>query len=157
MLLLFEVAQYSVSWLLTLLVTFLPKNTKNVFTCVKVIANQRWDVFETYSVQAQETAKHCGKFGWPPLSDVGAVTKPRRETRWNLLGCPILAYRCQPLVGRSSPYCEDMWRRYCCLTRCISKTVHDRRIVCVKGNRKSYAFSDLNHPQITHTFYGRPM
>jgi len=24
--------------------------------------------------------------------------------------------RCQPLVGRSSPYCEDMWRTYCCLT-----------------------------------------
>jgi len=24
--------------------------------------------------------------------------------------------QCQPLVGRSSPYCEDMWRTYCCLT-----------------------------------------
>jgi len=24
--------------------------------------------------------------------------------------------RSQPLVGRSSPYCKDMWRRYCCLT-----------------------------------------
>jgi len=28
----------------------------------------------------------------------------------------ISANRSQPLVGRSSPYCEDMWRRYCCLT-----------------------------------------
>ena len=34
-----------------------------------------------YSVPAQETAKHCAKFGWLPLSDVAAVTKPRRETR----------------------------------------------------------------------------
>ena len=33
-----------------------------------------------------------------------------------LLGCPKLTKRSQPLVGRRSPYCEDMWRRYCCLT-----------------------------------------
>ena len=32
----------------------------------------------------------------------------------NLLGCPKLDNRCQPLVGRSSPYCEEMWKRYCC-------------------------------------------
>jgi len=49
-----------------------------------------------YSVLAQETAKPGAKFGWPPLSDVGAVTKPRRETRWNLLGCPKLANWSQP-------------------------------------------------------------
>jgi len=34
-----------------------------------------------YSVPAQKTAKHRAKFGLPPLSDVGAVTKPRREIR----------------------------------------------------------------------------
>jgi len=33
------------------------------------------------SVPAQETAKHRAKFGWPPVNDVAAVTKPRRETR----------------------------------------------------------------------------
>jgi len=27
----------------------------------------------------QETAKQCTKFVWPALSDVGAVTKPRRK------------------------------------------------------------------------------
>ena len=32
-------------------------------------------------VAAQETAKHCAKFGWLPLSDVAAVTMPRRESR----------------------------------------------------------------------------
>ena len=45
-----------------------------------------------------------------------AVTLPRRETCWNLLGCPKLTKRSQPLVSRSSPYCKDMWGRYCCLT-----------------------------------------
>jgi len=35
-------------------------------------------------------------------------TLPRRETRWNLQGCPKLANRSQPLVGRSSPYYENM-------------------------------------------------
>ena len=36
-----------------------------------------------YSVPVQETAKHrVGlRFGWPPVSDVPSVTKPRRETR----------------------------------------------------------------------------
>ena len=33
-----------------------------------------------------------------------------------LAGCPKLTKRSQPLVGLSSPYCGDMWRRYCCLT-----------------------------------------
>ena len=72
-----------------------------------------------YNVPVQETAKHRAKFGWPPLSDVGALTKPRRETRWNLLGswvgCPKPANRPQPLVVWSSPYCEDTCRRYCWL------------------------------------------
>jgi len=56
------------------------------------------------------------QFGWLPLSDIAAVTKPRRETHWNLLGCPKLTKRSQPLVGRSSLHCEVMWGRYYCLT-----------------------------------------
>jgi len=45
-----------------------------------------------------------------------AVTLPRRDTRWNLQGCPKLANRSQPLGGRSSPYYGNIWRTYCCLT-----------------------------------------
>ena len=56
------------------------------------------------------------QFGWRPLVECCAVTLPRRETRWNWLGCPKLPDRSQPLVGQSSPYCGDMWKRYCCLT-----------------------------------------
>ena len=54
---------------------------------------------------------NAAKFGWRWLLHCRAVTLPRREGRWNLEGC-----RCQPLVGRSSPYCGAMWRTYCCLT-----------------------------------------
>ena len=53
------------------------------------------------------------KFGWRPLLQCRAVMLPRCETRLNL---PKLSDRSQPLVGRSSLYCRDMWRRYCCLT-----------------------------------------
>jgi len=52
-----------------------------------------------------ETARHCAKFGWLQLSDVAAVTKPRR----NSLRCPKQPNRSQMLVGRISPYCEYMW------------------------------------------------
>ena len=56
------------------------------------------------------------QFGWRPLLECRAVTLPRSETRWNLQGWPKLTKRSQPLVGRSSPYCGDMLRRYGCLT-----------------------------------------
>ena len=35
----------------------------------------------TYSLPAQQMAKHRAKFGWPPLRDIAAVMKARRETR----------------------------------------------------------------------------
>jgi len=41
-----------------------------------------------YSVPAQEMAKGRAKFGWPLVSDVTAVMKPRRETCWNCWGAP---------------------------------------------------------------------
>ena len=56
------------------------------------------------------------QFGWCPPLECRAVTLPRCETRWNYLGCPKLTKRSQPLVGRSSPYYGDMYRRYWCLT-----------------------------------------
>jgi len=59
---------------------------------------------------------NAAKFGWCPPLQCRAVTLPRRGTHWNYLGCPKLMKRSQPLVGRSSPYCKDAWRRYCCLT-----------------------------------------
>jgi len=69
-----------------------------------------------YNVTSQKTATHCAKFGWPLLSDIGAVVKPKCNIHWSLLGYPKLTNLSQLLVGQISPYCEDMWRRYCCLT-----------------------------------------
>jgi len=40
------------------------------------------------------------QFGWHPLLQCRAVTLPRRETRWNLQGCPKLANRSELLVSR---------------------------------------------------------
>jgi len=59
-----------------------------------------------------------------PLRESRAVTLPRRETRWNLQGCLKLANRSQPLVHRSSPYYQDMRRKYCCLTSFFSDCRH---------------------------------
>jgi len=59
---------------------------------------------------------NAAKFGWRSLLYCCAVTLPRCKGRWNLEGCPKLVNRSQPLVGRSSPHCGDMWRTHCCLT-----------------------------------------
>ena len=76
----------------------------------------------------------AAKFGWRPLLECRAVTLPRRETRWNLLGCPKSLNGSQPLVYCIAcllfmlhscilnwwwwidDNCEDVWGRYCSLT-----------------------------------------
>ena len=58
---------------------------------------------------------NAAKFGWCPILDCHVVTLPRHKTCWNLQGCSKLVNGSQPLV-ESSPYYQDMWRRYCCLT-----------------------------------------
>ena len=55
---------------------------------------------------------NAAKFGWRPLLECRAVTLPRREIRWNLQGCLKQTKGSQPLEGRSSPYCKDMWKRH---------------------------------------------
>jgi len=66
---------------------------------------------------------NAAKFRWCPVLECRAVMLPRRETRWNLQGCPKLANRSQPLGGRSSPYYEDMWG-YRCLTSFFRLSTH---------------------------------
>jgi len=80
---------------------------------------------------------NAAKFGWRPLLEWCAVTRPRRETRWDLQGCPKLPDRSQPLVGHSSPYCGDIWRRYCCLT--IFFPIVDTCLTCEYIYRQSCA------------------
>ena len=40
----------------------------------------------------------------------------KTQNQLKFAGVPQTGNRSQPLVGRSSPYYQDMWRRYCCLT-----------------------------------------
>ena len=94
---------------------------------------------------------NAAKFGWRPVLECRSVTLPRRETCWNLHGCPKLPDWSQPLVGLSSPYCGDMWRRYCCLTNffpvvdtCLScKDIAWQR--CAMVHRWRF-FGDFLHP-----------
>ena len=66
----------------------------------------------------------CHKVWLTPTTRCRAVMLPRHETSGNLQGCPKLVNRSQPLVGRSSPYCGDIWRRYCCLTSFFRSSIH---------------------------------
>ena len=89
---------------------------------------------------------NAAKFGWRSLLDCRAVTLPRRETRSNLLGCPKLPNRSQPLVGWSSPYCADMSMTYCCLTSFfpIVDTCLNRTKLC--DGAQMAIFGDILHP-----------
>ena len=80
---------------------------------------------------------NAAKFGWLPLLECYVVTLPRRETRWNLQGCPKLPDRSQTLLGLSSPYCGDMWRRYGCLTS--FSPIVDMCLSCEDIARQSFA------------------
>jgi len=65
------------------------------------------------------SVKRC-KVWLTPTTRCREITLPRRETRWNLQECLKLPDGSQPLVGRSSPYCGDTWRTYCCLKSFLS-------------------------------------
>ena len=58
------------------------------------------------------------EYRWRPMFNAAVwLCSNAAKTRDPLkFGCPKLTKRSQPLVGRRSPYCDDMWGRYCCLT-----------------------------------------
>jgi len=51
-----------------------------------------------------------------PTTTVPCSNAAKTRNPLKFAGCAKLANRSQPLVGESSPYYEDMRRRYCCLT-----------------------------------------
>ena len=61
-----------------------------------------------------------------------AKTRNQLKFEW----CPKWSNRSQPLVGRSSPYYEDIWRTYWCLTRFFSDC---RSLSCEDIARQSCA------------------
>ena len=80
---------------------------------------------------------NAAKFGWCPQLEGRAATLPRRETCWNVQGCPKLANRSQPLVGQSSPYYGSTWRTYCCLISFFP--IVDTCLTCEDRARQSCA------------------
>ena len=52
----------------------------------------------------------------PPTTRVPCNNAAKTRNPLILAGVPKLTNRSQPLVGRSSSYCKNMWGRYCCLT-----------------------------------------
>ena len=74
----------------------------------------------------------------------------------NLPGCPKPTNQSQPLVGRRSPYCEHMWRRYCCLTSFFPIVNTCRSCKDIDSPTKLCADSDFLRPIFTasrtHTF-----
>jgi len=67
------------------------------------------------------------EYRWRPLfnaaklaDNTGVPSSNAAKTRnpLKLAGVPKLPDGSQPLVGHSSPYCEDIWRTYCCLKIC---------------------------------------
>ena len=51
-----------------------------------------------------------------PITRVPCSNAAKTRNPLKSMEVPKLPNRTQPLVGRSSPYCQDMWRRYCDLT-----------------------------------------
>jgi len=78
---------------------------------------------------------NAAMFGWRPILECSAVTLTRRETRWNLQGCPKLTKWSQPLVCRCSPYSKEIWRRHCCLTSFLP--IVDTCLICEDIARRS--------------------
>jgi len=58
----------------------------------------------------------CHKVWLTPTTRVPCSNTDKTRNPLKYAGVPKLRNRSQPSVGRSSPYYEDMWRRYYCLT-----------------------------------------
>ena len=69
---------------------------------------------------------------WLPRSNAAKSRKPLK-----LAGVPQTGNRSQPLVGRISQYCGDIWRTYCCLTSFFP--IVDTCLSCVDIARQSCA------------------
>ena len=69
----------------------------------------------TYSVPAQETGQTSCKVWLASDERRRCSNEAKTRNPLKFAGCSKLTSRSRPLVGQSSPHCENMWRRYCCL------------------------------------------
>ena len=76
----------------------------------------RWRFLAIFCVLYMAPSVKCRKL-WPtPTTRVPCSNAAEMRNLSKFAGVPKLLDRSQPLVGSSSPYCGDLWRRYCCLT-----------------------------------------
>ena len=83
-------------------------------------------ICKTRNVGQCPTYGRPAEYRWRPLFNAAVWLTPttrlpcsntaKTRNPLKLQGCPKLANGSQSLAGRSSPYCVDMWKRYCCLT-----------------------------------------
>jgi len=120
-----------------------------------IVITRMWASAQRDGRPAEHRWRHllnAAKFGRRPLLDVVQWRCQDEKNRWDLQGCLKLPDRSQPLVGRSSPYCGDMWRTYCCLSEFFSDCRHVSQL-------RRYSPTNLGdgaHIEILATFL-RPM
>jgi len=96
-------------------------------------------------------AVQCCKVWLTPNTWLPCSNAAKMWNRWNCLWCPKLPDWSQLLVGQSSPYYQDMWRVYCCLTGFFQ--IVDTCLSCEDIARQSCTmvrrwqlFGDFLHP-----------
>jgi len=88
--------------------------------------NRRQKQFKTRMWANAQRDGRPAEYRWRPLFNAALWLTPTTRVPYSnaaktrnplkFAGFPKLTKRSQPLVGRSSPYCKDLWGRYCCLT-----------------------------------------
>jgi len=72
---------------------------------------QRYGLPAEYRTVALSVQRH--KVWLMPTTGVPCSNAAKMRNRSKLAGVPQTTDRSQPPVGRSSPYCGDIWRRHC--------------------------------------------
>jgi len=91
------------------MVTLAVWNLFNSHTSAKTASTRMWANAQRDGRPAEYRWRplfNAAKFGWRPILECRAVTLPRRETRWNLQGCPQTP---EPISAASGPKFTILW------------------------------------------------
>jgi len=96
------------------------------FSSISKIINVREPMPNVMAEYKWRPPFNAAMFGWRPLLECHAVMTPttrvtcsnaaKTQNPLKFVGVPQSPEWISAVSGRSSPYCEDMWGRYCCLT-----------------------------------------
>jgi len=92
-----------------------------------------------------------------PTTRVSCSNAAKTRNPLQFAGVPQTRQQCQPLVGRSSPYYEDTWRRYRCLTSffpivdtCLSCEDTARQSCTMMPKWRFFASCIFSEPRAAH-------